>query len=77
MSAKKKLNPASRLAVDELCSTAMTWGWESDQGNGNAVVRAEKRFIEAKAAMEKRLRYLESQLKKHRHLVILLGDHSE
>lgn len=74
MSSRKALKVVSKNALEELCEAGMSWGWESDQGNGRAVDRAEKRFNEAKAAMEKRLRYLESQLSKHRRLAILLED---
>lgn len=75
MVTKKKLNQASKSAVDELCEAAMSWGWQSDQGyRKNEVLESEERFKEAKAAMEKRLRYLETQIKKHRRLAIMLED---
>lgn len=78
MSNRKKLNQASRLAVDDLCEAAQSWGWQQDQGNNRtAVLNSEKWFNEAKAAMEKRLRYLETQLKKHRRLAFMLGNYSE
>ena len=71
----RKLNQASRLAVDELCEAAKDWGLEAEQGcRKEAVLASEKKFKDAKAAMEKRLRYLESQLAKHRHLAIMWGD---
>jgi hypothetical protein len=66
-----KLSKVSKTAVDRFDAAARSWGWESDQGVHN-VETSLKEYEEAKKLLEKRIVYLETQLRKARDLVASL-----
>ena len=70
----KKLNKVSERLVDDLCLCAKSWGINEEWGNGPSVTASEKQYLNSKAALEKRLLYLETQLIKHRRISKLLKE---
>lgn len=61
-----KLSKTSKDKLEELCSSAMAWGWQQDQGTGSQVDRSEKQFKDAVKGMTRRLLSLEEQIKKEK-----------
>lgn len=61
-----KLSATSDTLIDSFAESAKTWGWESDQGTGSAVDRAEKMYKDDFSALRKRVLYLETELAKAR-----------
>lgn len=46
------LSGAARKRIREFDDAAQIWGWQSDQGTGEAVTRAEAEYNKAKRRLE-------------------------
>lgn len=61
---KQKLSKKSTDLLDQLVSDAMYHGYMQEEGTGKRVDNAEKVFLLARAALVKRLLYLEKKIVK-------------
>jgi hypothetical protein len=55
----QELSKTSHTVFSDFDDAAQDWGWMCDQGGGSAVQSSKEMYEEAKAALERRLLYLE------------------
>lgn len=60
------MSAASMRAVDNFDDAAQHWGWEKDQGTGTGVDAAKDTYEKCRRALNKRIMYLERELKQAR-----------
>lgn len=59
------MKPSTEKLINDFGEAAKTWGWESDQGWGEAVNQAKEEYEACKKRLVRRVRYLERKLGKH------------
>ena len=62
----KILSNTSQELLDDLCKSAMSWGYINDQGVGSEVDKSEKEYLECCNRLVKRIGCLENKIKKLR-----------
>ena len=53
------MSPKADDLLDELCDTAMTWGYQESEGRGSSVAKAENDYRSARRALAEYIYMLE------------------
>lgn len=61
---KVKLSKTSKNLLEDFDEWAKSQGWQQDMGVGKEVDRTKKNYEEAKAALEKRIAFLETKARR-------------